>query len=347
MGVWQIAGIVLAGVLAVAVIIFLIVKKIIDGIFKREERPRYSSLVQFKDIHREYPAELMKFKSEKNMLQGYLLGKENTKGLVVMVHGLGGGAEGYLPQSLYFVKRGYQVFAYDNTGFHLSEGKSSVGLPQAVEDLDAALTFLEQDKSFSGMPVYLFGHSWGGYAVTAVLNFNHKVTAAASMAGFGNPNKMVREWAKRMVGGWSCIVNPFMVLHQRLSFGKKLDIMAADGINKAGIPVLIAHGSKDATVRVDGSALISCKEEITNPKVTYLLWEKEGQNGHMDVLYAVAATKYREQVAQEWDQLMKLTKNKPSEEDMAEFFANVDKAKSSVSNEELLGEIAAFFEGAL
>ena len=347
MGVLEIAGIVLAGILAVAVIIFWIVKKIIDGIFKREERPRYSSLMQFKDINREYPAELIKFKSGENMLQGYLLGKENTKGLVVMVHGLGGGAEGYLSQSLYFAAKGYQVFAYDNTGYHLSEGKNSVGLPQAVEDLDAALTFIEQDKRFSSMPVYLFGHSWGGYAVTAVLNFNHKVTAVASVAGFSNPNKMIREWAKRMVGWWSCLVNPFMVLHQRLRFGKKLDIMAADGINKAGIPVIIAHGSKDTTVRVDGAALISCNEEITNPKVAYLLWEKEGQTGHMDVLYSVEATKYREQVAQEWEQLMKLTKNKPSEEDTAEFFANVDKTRSSVSNEELLGQIAAFFEGAL
>jgi len=346
MGVWKIAGIVLAGILVMSGIIFFIVKKIIDGIFKRTECPRYSSLVQFKDINGEYPAELIKFKSGENMLQGYLLGKDNTKGLVVVVHGLGGGAEGYLPQSLYFAAKGYQVFTYDNTGFHLSEGKNSVGLPQAVEDLDAALTFLEQDKRFSGVPVYLFGHSWGGYAVAAVLNFNHKVTAVASMSGFSNPNKMIREWAKRMVGRWSYIVIPFMVLHQRLCFGKKLDIMAADGINKADIPVIIAHGSRDTTVRVDGSALISCKEEITNPKVTCLLWEKEGQNGHMDVLYSVEATKYREQVAQEWDQLMKLTKNKPGEEDMAEFFANVDKSKSSISNEELLGQIAEFFERA-
>jgi len=343
---WQIAGIVLAGIVVVCIVIFLLVKKIIDGTFKRTERPNYSSLVQFKDVKREYPAELLKFKSGENMLQGYLLGKENTKGLVVVVHGLGGGAEGYLNEILYFVKHGYQVFAYDNTGYHLSEGKNSVGLPQAVEDLDAALDFLKKEERFANLPTYLFGHSWGGYAVTAVLNFNHKVRAVASVSGFNNPTKMIREWAKRKIGNWVYLVNPFMMLYQRFSFGKKLDITAVDGINKADIPVILIHGSKDPTVRIDGAATISCKEEITNSKVKYLLWEKENQNGHLDVLYAVEARKYGFQVSEQYRDLLKKTKNRLTEEDKAEFFANIDKQRSSVSNEELMGQIVEFFEKA-
>lgn len=344
MGIWQITGIAVLGILVIALVIFLMVKKIIDGIFKRIERPNYSSLVQFKDIKKEYPAELLKFKSGENMLQGYLLGRENTKGLVVVVHGLGGGAEGYLNEILYFVRHGYRVFSYDNTGYHMSEGKNSVGLPQAVEDLDAALDFIEQEECFANLPVYLFGHSWGAYAVTAILNFNHKVTAVASVSGFNNPNKMIREWAKRKVGNWSYLLNPFMVLHQRLSFGKKLDITAVDGINKADIPVILVHGSKDPTVRIDGSATISCKEEITNPKVQYLLWEKENQNGHLDVLYEVEAKQYGSQISLQYAELLKKTRNKLTEEDKAEFFANVDKTKSSVSNEALMGQIVKFFE---
>ena len=110
MGVMEIAGIVIAAILLVSVINFFVVKKIIDGIFKRVERPKYFSKIRFKDIAKEYPQELVRFRSGKNMLQGYLMGKENTKGLVVVVHGLGGGAEGYLTESLYFVKQGFQVF---------------------------------------------------------------------------------------------------------------------------------------------------------------------------------------------------------------------------------------------
>lgn len=346
MGFWQIAGIVMVAVVLVFVLMFLVVKKIIDNIFKRVERPNYSSLLQFKDVKREYPQELLRFKSGKNMLQGYLLGKENTKGLVVVAHGLGGGAEGYLTPILSFVDRGYQVFAYDNTGYHLSEGKNCVGLPQAVEDLDAALTFIEQEAMFKGLPVYLFGHSWGGYAVGAVLNFNHKVKAVASVSGFSNPNKMIVEWAKRMAGVWAYLAIPFLVLHQRLSFGRKMDIMAVNGINKADVPVLLVHGSKDTTVRLDGSATISCKEEIKNPKVQYILWDKEQQDGHLDVLYKAGAKAYGLQISKEYSELLKKTKNKLAEEDKAEFFANVDKERSSAPNEELMKKIVEFYERA-
>jgi len=344
MEIWQIAGIVLASVLLACAIIFFVVKKVIDVTFKRVERPNYSSLVQFKDVKKEYPPELLKFKSGENMLQGYLLGAENKKGLMVVVHGLGAGAEGYLNEILYFVKHGYQVFAYDNTGYHLSEGKNSVGLPQAVEDLNAALDFIEGEERFAKLPVYLFGHSWGGYSVCAILNFKHRVNAVVSVSGFNNPNKMIREWARRILGKWSYLVIPFMVLHQRSSFGKKLDITAVAGINKAGIPVMLVHGSKDPTVRIDGSAIISCKEEITNPKVQYILWEKESQNGHLDVLYEVAARQYGFQISQQYKELLKKTKNKLTEEDKAEFFANVDKTRSSVSNEALMGQILMFLE---
>lgn len=345
MEIWQILVIIVGVVLLLCIFIFFVVKTIIDGIFARTERPNYSSLIQFKDVKREYPQELMKFRSGKNMLQGYLLGAENTKGLVVVVHGLGGGAEGYLTPILYFVDQGYQVFAYDNTGYHLSEGKNSVGLPQAVEDLDAALTFIENEERFAKLPVYLFGHSWGGYAVTAILNFNHRVKAVASVSGFSNPNKMIREWARRMVGKWAVVAIPFMVVHQRLFFAKKMDIAAVDGINKADIPVLLVHGSEDPTVRLDGSATFSCKEEITNPKVEYLLWEVEQQNGHLDVLYKVGAKAYGIQISEEYQTLLKKTKNKLAEEDKAEFFANVDKERSSAPNEELMEKIVEFYEG--
>ena len=322
------------------------VKTAIDGIFSRRERPEYTAHLRLKELEPACFPELMKFPSGENMLQGYLFGRENSKGLVVVVHGLGGGAEGYLPEVLYFAEQGYQVFAYDNTGYHQSEGKTSVGLPQAVEDLKAALEFIEKEERFAKLAVFLFGHSWGGYAVTAVLNFSYKITAVASVSGFGNPNKMIKEWARRIVGKWSVIVSPFMMLHQRLHFGKKLDLLAVDGINKAGVPVLLAHGSKDVTVRIDGSALISCKDEITNPKVLYLLWEKEGQNGHMDIRYDMDANEYGKQISEEYEQLLKLTKGKPAKEDKEEFFANVDKKRSSTCNKELMARIATFFEDA-
>ena len=74
---------------------------------------------------------------------------------------------------------------------------------------------------------------------------------------------------------------------------------------------------------------------------------KEHQNGHLDVLYEVEARQYGFQISQQYNKLLKKTRNKLSEEDKAEFFANVDKTKSSVSNEALMEQVIQFYENAL
>ena len=61
-----------------------------------------------------------------------------------------------------------------------------------VLDLDAALTWVEGERRFDGVPVFLFGHSWGGYAVTAIFHFDHDIAASASVAGFNEAMPMIR-----------------------------------------------------------------------------------------------------------------------------------------------------------
>ncbi len=62
------------------------------------------------------------------------------------------------------------MFSFDCTGSHESRGKGTTGLPQLALDLNAALSYMESDSALDGVPIMLYGHSWGGYAVAAVLN---------------------------------------------------------------------------------------------------------------------------------------------------------------------------------
>ncbi len=47
------------------------------------------------------------------------------------------------------------VFAYDNTGSGASTGDSCIGLVQSALDLDNALTYVEQNPVFDGLPICL------------------------------------------------------------------------------------------------------------------------------------------------------------------------------------------------
>ena len=151
---WQ----VLTGVVLVfSLVSMLIVMTVYNRQFPRFPRPddTVSAQIRYEDIAAAYPREMIGFQSGNNILQGYLYGQDAETGLLVLSHGIGGGADSYLPQIRYFVDRGWQVFAYDATGSFDSEGDSTKGFPQALLDLDAALHFIQTEERYAELPIVL------------------------------------------------------------------------------------------------------------------------------------------------------------------------------------------------
>lgn len=320
-----------------------------DDIFSRAVpvQAQYSADLMYEDVADEYKREIMTFMSGNNTLQGYLYGMENTKGLVVISHGLGGGATSYIVEIMYFVDNGYQVFGYDNTGCHLSEGKGSNGLAQSVIDLDAALTYIEGQERFADLPILLFGHSWGGYAVTSIFNYDHTITASASVAGYNKPMEMVLDWAADMMGSFAYVEYPFMYLHQWTMFGDRTNMSAINGINKTETPILIIHGEKDETIGMDDVGIMAYRDEITNPNVEYIICSEEKQNGHNNLLYSSASIDYREELTENYREIYDQYEGKIPDEVKVEWYSKVDRHLTSQPNEDLMNEINTFFEKAI
>lgn len=327
-----------------SIISFVLVKVCIDDMFQRTQLSEFSTNIRYEDVKEQYDRQLLHFMSGKNKLQGYLYGVENTKGLVVISHGIGGGAENYMAETLYFVDHGYQVFAYDNTGCYESEGEDCIGLPQSAIDLDAALTYIESESRFEGLPVFLYGHSWGGYAVTAVLNYSHNVTAVASVAGFNDPMTMIIEWGERMMGAFVYVESPYVYVYQKLKLGDDLGRRAVDGINKTDTPVLIIHGTGDQVVNYDGAGTIAYRDEITNPNVEYFIREGEKQNGHNNLSKDLDTVMYLEELDEEYEALSEQYDGAIDHEVEAEFFSKVDKKRTSKLDEEFMQRVLAFYD---
>ena len=93
-------------------------------------------------------AKSIEFKSNKGQtLRGNIYTHEEIKeykGLIIFVHGMGGGHLSYTTEINTLVKAGFIVMAYDNTGTCSSEGKNLKGFYQAVIDLNYALKFVEE-----------------------------------------------------------------------------------------------------------------------------------------------------------------------------------------------------------
>ena len=331
-------------VVVFSVVSLCVIKYFMDERFERTVLSEYCFEIRYEDVKEQYDRELLQFMSGENQLQGYLYGQDNSKGLVVVAHGIGGGAENYMAQILYFVDHGYTVFAYDNTGCYESEGENCIGLPQSAVDLDAALTYIESEERFKDMPVFLFGHSWGGYAVTAVLNETHNVTAVASVSGFNDPMTMMVEWAERMMGVLAYAEAPYIYIYEKSIVGEHLGRRAVDGINKSDIPVLIMHGTADEVVEYDGAGIIAYKDEITNSKVEYFVSEQEMQNGHTDLMHTLESAQYLENVKEEYNHLSEQYKGEVEQDVKSAFYAKVDKQLASQMNDELMQTIIAFYD---
>ena len=295
----RILGIGLVATAALFIVVSLITTKIVyDKQFPRYDRPDENITAQFRysDIEADYPRIPVAFESGENTLRGHIYGTENTRALMVVAHGIGGGADSYLPQIKHFVDQGLRVLAYDCTGSYDSGGKTTKGFPQSVLDLHAALTFIDAQPELSDMPLLLFGHSWGGYAVANVLNYHHDIHGVISVAGVNTAIDMIMEQGHAMMGGFIYTQFPFLWLYQRLLFGEVASFKAVPAINATGIPVLIIHGLRDEMIAYDGSALIAKRDGIVNPHVSYVTASTPGRDGHNNLFRTDAAIAYIKEV---------------------------------------------------
>lgn len=346
----KITGIVLLLLaLLFSVVSLIVVQMLFNDTFARTVPPEsgLTAHLLYEDVAEQYAREEVSFLSGENRLYGHLYGAGNPAGLVVISHGLGGGEGSYLSETMYFVDQGYQVLCYSNTGCWDSEGKNCVGLNQSVLDLDAALTWVEGEDRFDGLPVFLYGHSWGGYAVAAVLAFDHDIAASASVAGFNQAMPMILEWGRGMMGPLIYAEYPFIWLNQKLTFGKIFDLTAVDAINSTDTPVLILHGDKDTTVGYDTVSIISQKEKITNPNVRYVVRSGEFQNGHNSLYLSLGYHDYMEALQTEYDALYEQYNHDIPEDVDRAFYAKVDKFLASEVDEGFMETVVGFYREAV
>ena len=296
-----------------------------------------------------YPRENVQFTSGENLLQGYIYGADNPdpKGLLVFAHGLTTAHEGYIDQLIWFVDQGWQVFAYDATGSGTSEGSGTVGLVQSALDLDAALTFAESDDRLNALPVCLLGHSWGGYAVTAVLNFDHDITAACSLSGYAYPIEMLDVGAEFTVGKpLAGVFHPFAAGYNRIVFGDNAGLNAVDGINKSGIPVLVMHGEHDDFVVYDRVSILSKQAQITNPRAEFVTLTGEYAT-HNDFFNSDASNEYIKAWNEQSNELAEQYGGKIPDDVRESLYSQVDRTIVNDINKALLEEIDDFYTGAI
>ncbi len=221
------------------------------------------------------------FASDKGQkLAGYLYANgENQRGIVILAHGFGdGGHNSYMDVADYFAKNGYYVFAYDATAMDKSEGESLGGVPQGVIDLEHAISFVESAQEIPDLPIVLFGHSWGGFCVSAVLTYHPEVKAVIECSGFNSSPDMFESGGKSQAGDVIYAMRPFVAMHEFFKFGKYATNTAEDGFDATDAAVMIVHSADDDVIGIEYGLDKYYKKYKDNPRFTFLRFEDRGHN---------------------------------------------------------------------
>lgn len=318
-------------------------------LFLRVDRPDYSVMpgnICYQRVSNRLYREEFFYQAGENKLKGYYYPSKEDKGLVVAVHGFKTGADSILPLIEHVVNRGFNVFSYDGTGTYESEGESSVGMVQALVDLDHTLNYIKNNAKYRGLPLFLMGFSRGGYAVSSVLALQDGISACACLASLNDGSTIMTEKAEQYVGFLAYTAKPVFDVYQNALFDDYTKYNGVNGINSVDIPVIVAHGVDDKTVTFKKQSIISKKDEITNKNVVYFV--EDGINGgHRSLWHSENAVKYQEQVEEQLRDLKKQKGRKLSRDELIAFYNTVDHSRYSEVNLELMNEVIYTFEKTL
>ena len=286
-----------------------------------------------------YPRQEISFLSGENRLRGYLYGK-GSKGVIVIAPGVSSDSEAHLPEIMRFLDSGYTALTYDMTGVCRSEGESRVGLQQAKRDLLAAIDFVRQKQ----LPVYLYGHSLGAYAVAAALD-ETEVTAAICLSGFDSPVGMMHDSAKDYVGILADVEYPFLYLQNVLTFGDDADDKAIESINAVDTPVLLCHGSEDKTIPYARS-LNAQSDRLKNPNAVCHTIDADFRSGHNYAWLSADAARYMAQKQEELDDLQKACGGDLPQPVLDDFYRDFDAEKAAQTDGSFMDGVLRFYQEA-
>ena len=321
---------------------YLFTTMLLKKSFKRLDFTKDSGLIAYEDISNKYPRTEYQFKSGCHTLNGYLYGDNKGSDLVVYVHGLCPGHQGYLSEVIALVDLGYAVFTYDFTGTGASSGKSFKGLDQQLFDIKKAMRFLKNQNYFGYQNIYLDGHSMGGYAVGAY--YNPDVKASVSISGFNDPIEELMYYFSKGKSKLFIFLAKYMInLKYFIDRGFGYCVKAHKRLHTTKTKTLVIHGSRDEVVPFDIS-ICNKKGQINNDLVDYYIMEEELHSSHNSVIASTECVLYQKEISKIYDEQIKLGKTPKEARQIA--FTNLDVFKYNQANLDLMDRIDKFYKKA-
>lgn len=169
---------------------------------------------------------------------------------LAILHGWGGNAEMMLPLAVPLHRAGYALLLFDARSHGQSDLDTFSSMPRFAEDIEHAVDWLKCQPGVDPARVGLAGHSVGAAAALLAASRRDDLAAVVSIAAFAHPRTVMR----RMLAAWRVPYIPvgwYILQYVQHVIGHRFDDIAPlNTIARLRCPVLLVHGSEDATVPV-------------------------------------------------------------------------------------------------
>lgn len=238
--------------------------------------------------HHDFPGlqmEPFSFQNKKgNTLRGGIFSYdiEKKEPLIIFFHGMGGGYTAYMTEIELLCQAGYRVLTYDYTGTFSSDGEDLGGFCQSISDADDALSYIK--KLFPQTPLYVMGHSWGGFTAGCMVNLHSDVEKAVLLAPPVSMSVMYHQLAPAKM-----IAESLIEVEQEKYPDYWEQSILKDFSKESKTKVMIVQSTDDKMVNYEKNCYLLQQQEQYN-SVNFLIVENKDHNPN----YTEEAVAYKE-----------------------------------------------------
>lgn len=339
-------------VLVALFLIYLIIGAILLMIFNhklfgsRTQDPDNPCYLTYEDFQDELDRKEFQTYYYVREINGYIYQKRfmnEFKGFIILSHGMFGTHIQYMMDIDFLCRNGYQVLAFDNYGCGLSEGESTQGLATGVYVLENVIEDVKANHLNHGLPIFLYGHSWGGFSVLGAMRnypeIKGVISRSAPYSQLDAGKVLIQNIAKKIdkfYGPFVPFIGFFLTSH-------RMRITIKRGVEKnKKTPVLVIQSKNDPMVPYPISAacyftnhpMDQVHVKVTEKGLHNSIIEEEGSKA-----YAELVKKYKE-IETIPDQKKKLAEERV-------FLSSLNKKEMYPYNREICDFILDFLEECL
>ena len=210
--------------------------------------------------------------NKKARLSVYEYKLKNSKpiGLVLFIHGIGGGHFYSLQLINYLCERGLMVVAYDQYASGTSEGKKIESMTQGAIDVKYAVKYIEANYD---LPFYVMGHSWGGFCAAQSLRCSKKILKCVSIAGLDSESSMTSG-----PKFFAFVASLFVKICGFTKYGKYSFYSQGGAFKKTNAKVLYLQGKQDLIVHPNKAGYKYQKMLKNKKNVQIVMLDKKGHS---------------------------------------------------------------------